>query len=150
MLDVVRAETFYLPPPELPADAWNLVPVAERVWRWAEYRLQRRLVPPEGVLLGEQAWAEINHNRWIAACVCGSAQVVSPADPRMACTECGRGWVQLVFPTDVAAVEASLAGEEPHLRNWTNPDAPVPAPPPPPPPPKKQRPTPPPPEEVPA
>ena len=141
MIDVVRAETFYTPPPELPPDAWDLVLVAERVWRWVEYRLQRRLSPPEGFLLGEQTWAAINHNRWVADCTCGSAQVVSPTDARMACTECGRGWVVVVFPDDVAAVEVSLADiDEPHLRNWTNPDAPVPAPPPPPPPPKKQRP----------
>ncbi|MFJ6348673.1 hypothetical protein ACIQKB_04250 [Streptomyces sp. NPDC092046] len=136
MIAVVRAEDFYTPPPELPADIWADVPVAERVWRWVEYRLQRRLTPPEGFLIGEEAWAAINHNRWVADCTCGSAQVVSPADQRMACTECGRGWVLLVFPADVAAVEAALVDDEPHLRNWVNPEAPAPAPPPPPPPPK--------------
>lgn len=133
---VVRAEDFYTPPPSLPPDEFDLVPVAERVWRWLESVQQRRLTPPEGFLVGERAWAAINHNRWIGDCTCGSAQVVSPTDPRMACTDCGRGWVLVEFPADVAAVEASLAEEELHLRNWVNPEAPAPAPPPPPPPPK--------------
>ncbi|WP_330349566.1 hypothetical protein [Streptomyces sp. NBC_00582] len=114
---VVRAETFYLPPPRQPA-AWDEVPPAERVFRWAEHRQQRRLVPPVGYLLGQQAYARINHNRWVADCPCGSAQVVTPADPRMACTECGLGWIRLVFPEDPAAAEALIADELPHERNW--------------------------------
>ncbi|WP_405794124.1 hypothetical protein [Streptomyces sp. NBC_01506] len=127
-IPVLRAETFYLPPPKLPPDAWQLVPPAERVFRWIEYRAQRRVIPPVGFLIGQRTWARINHNRWIADCPCGNAQVVSPADPRLACTECGYGWVELVFPEDVAAVEASIEHELPHLRNWVHPDDPVPWP----------------------
>jgi hypothetical protein len=119
---VARAETFYLPPPDQPAHAWALVPAAERVFRWVELRQQRRLVPPDGFVLGHRLYAQINHNRWVANCPCGSAQVVSPADERMACTECGAGWFVLVFPEDVQAVEAELAGLLPHERNWWNPD----------------------------
>ncbi|MET9957028.1 hypothetical protein ABZ135_36510 [Streptomyces sp. NPDC006339] len=133
-IPVVRAESFYLPPPELAAEAWDLVPPAERVWRWVEYRQQRRAIPPEGVLLGERVWARINHGRWISDCVCGSAQIVTPADPRMACTECGWGWVQVAFPEDPATVESAVEVEPPHLRNWTHPNAPGMAGPPPPPP----------------
>lgn len=125
---VTRAEGFYRPPPELAADAWSLVPPAERVWRWVEYRLQRRVTPPEGFVIGQQIWARINHNRWLADCVCGSAQVVSPTDPRFACTECGYGWVTLLFPEDPAAVEAAVDGELPHERNWSAPDDPGPPP----------------------
>jgi hypothetical protein len=122
---VVRAETFYLPShPERP-DAWQLVPPAERVFRWYEERVHRRVQPPDGYVIGQQTYARINHNRWVADCPCGSAQVVSPADCRMACTECGYGWVQLVFPEDVAAAEASVADELPHLRNWWHPNDPV-------------------------
>lgn len=128
MIPVQRAETFYLPPASQPPTAWALVPPAERVFRWIEHRAQRRVSAPDGTLLGQRAWARINHNRWVADCPCGSAQVVSPADPRTACTECGYGWVPLVFPADVDAVEASVAEELPHLRNWVNPDDPDPWP----------------------
>lgn len=115
---VVRAETFYLPPPQEPATAWDLVAPAERVFRWVELRQQRRLLPPDGFVLGQQIYARINHNRWVADCPCGSAQVVSPADPRLACTECGAGWFRLVFPDCPAAVEAAVADQLPHERNW--------------------------------
>lgn len=131
-IPVVRAEAFYLPPPEVAADAWDLVPPAERVWRWVEYRQQRRVIPPEGVLPNEQVWARVNHGRWLVDCVCGSAQIVTPTDPRFACTECGWGWVAVAFPADLVAVEASLEESPPHLRNWANLDAPAWAPPPPP------------------
>ena len=127
-IPVLRAETFYLPPPRQPADAWDLIPPAERVFAWIEYRAQRRVVPPDGYIIGQRTWARINHNRWVADCPCGSAQVVSPADPRLACTECGYGWVLVVFPEDVAAVEASVEALLPHLRNWVHPDDPVPWP----------------------
>ena len=120
-LAVVRAETFYLPPPDQPAHAWALMPAAERVFRWVELRQQRRLLLPEGFVLGHRLYAQINHNRWVAHCPCGSAQVVSPADPRMACTECGAGWFALVFPDDPAAAEAEVADLLPHERNWWNP-----------------------------
>lgn len=121
MIPVVRAEAFYTPPPQLPPETWASVPEAERVWRWVEYRLQRRATPPAGVLLGEQVWARINHNRWVADCVCGSAQIVTPTDPRFACTECGWGWVRVEFPAEPAAAEAAVEAQPPHLRNWTNP-----------------------------
>ena len=124
-IPVVRAETAYLPSHPHRPDAWALVPLAERVFRWYEDRVQRRVRPPDGFVIGQQAYPRINHNRWIADCPCGSAQVVSPADPRMACTECGYGWLTLVFPEDVAAVEASVADELPHLRNWWHGEDPV-------------------------
>lgn len=124
-LAVVRAETFYLPPPARHPEDWSTVPPAERVFRWAELRLQRRLVPPQGFILGQQVYARINHNRWVADCGCGSAQVVSPKDARMACTECGLGWIRLIVPEDPDAVEASISDEVPHLRNWWADDDPV-------------------------
>lgn len=125
-IPVERAEAFYLPPPPLEPATWALVPPAERVFRWVELRQQRRITPPDGFVLGHRSYARINHNRWIADCPCGSAQVVTPSDPRMACTECGFGWIVLVFPEDVAAVEAAVAEELPHLRNWWHPDDPDP------------------------
>lgn len=119
---VIRAESFYLPPPMQPHTVWDPVPPAERVFRWAELRQQRRLVPPTGYVLGHRIFARINHNRWVADCPCGSAQVVTPADPRMACTECLAGWFDLIFPEDPATAEASVANELPHERNWWHPD----------------------------
>jgi hypothetical protein len=125
VIAVLRAETFYLPPPARRPEDWSQIPPAERVFRWTELRQQRRLVPPEGFIIGQQAYARINHNRWVSDCPCGSAQVVSPKDPRMACTECGLGWIRLLFPEDPEAVEASIADELPHLRNWWADDDPA-------------------------
>jgi hypothetical protein len=124
IIPVIRAETFYLPPAARRPEDWSQIPPAQRVFRWAEHRQQRRMTPPDGYILGQQAYARINHNRWVTDCRCGSAQVVTPADPRMACTECGLGWIRLVFPEDVAAVEASVADLLPTERNWWHADDP--------------------------
>ena len=124
-IPVQRAETFYLPPHPLPPDEWALVPPAQRAFRWTEHKTQRRIGPPDGYVIGQRAYARIDHNRWLADCPCHSAQVVSPADARMACTECGYGWVALIFPEDVAAAEASVAQLLPHERNWLHPDDPL-------------------------
>jgi hypothetical protein len=118
---VVRAETFYVPTYPLPADAWAGTPAAELVWRWMEQRMGRRLTPPTESV-DETYYARINQNRWIADCTsCGSAAVVSPSDPRFACTECEWGWCKLIFPEDVAAVEAALLPLKSGFRNWWNP-----------------------------
>ncbi|MFB6512122.1 hypothetical protein ACFCW4_02525 [Streptomyces virginiae] len=117
-IPVQRAEQFYRPPPRLASDAWDHVPPAERVWRWYEHQAQRRLTVPSGMLLGKQVFARINHGRWVADCTCGSAQIVTPADPRFACPECGYGWVQVVFPKDPAAAEKAVTELVPAERNW--------------------------------
>lgn len=124
---VVRAEGFYTPPPPMPMDAWAGVPAALLVWRWYEARVGRRVFPPaDEDTTGESYYARINQNRWIADCSsCGSAAVISPTDPRYACTECSWGWCALIFPAEVAAVEASLAGLKPGMRNWWNDDDPA-------------------------
>jgi hypothetical protein len=124
MMPVLRAETFYRPPHPLPENLWEDSGPAERVFRWYEQQAGRRAPRPHGPVEG-RLWARINHNRWVADCPCGSAQVVSPADPKFACTECGYGWAQLIFPDDVAAVEALLDELLPHERNWSNPDEPA-------------------------
>lgn len=125
-IPVQRAETFYLPPPPLPLDAWALVSPAELCMRWYEMRQQRRIEPPSGTLLGIQLWARIDANRWVADCPCGSAQVVTPTDPRFACPECGTGWVVVVFPEDVATAEAAVAEDLPSERFWWQADDPSP------------------------
>ncbi|WP_406000682.1 hypothetical protein [Streptomyces sp. NBC_00829] len=125
VIPIVRGEQFYLPPRSLKADAWDTMPVAERAFAWLELMQQRRIVRPEGVVLGEQYYARINHGRWIADCLCGSALVVSPDDPRYACPECGYGWIKLVFPDDVDAVEDELLSLAPPARNWWHDDDPA-------------------------
>jgi hypothetical protein len=116
---VVRAEAYYTPPPRQPANSFDSIPVAERVFAWLSYRLGRRLSPPDGPV-DQTYYARINQNRWLADCICGAAQIVSPTDPRSACTECGWGWCTLLFPDDVDAVEAALMSLPPYLRNWWN------------------------------
>jgi hypothetical protein len=120
-IPVQRAQSFYTPPPRERPDAWDQVPPAERVWRWYEQQMQRRVVPPAGVLLGSSVFARLNHNRWVADCVCGSAQVVTPDDARFACPECGYGWVPITFPEKPGVVEAEVAAWPPHERNWWHP-----------------------------
>ncbi|WP_435285904.1 hypothetical protein [Streptomyces bacillaris] len=118
VIKVVRAEAFYVPPPPQPATAWAGTPAAELVYLYMEARTQRRYVRPEGPS-GDTVYARVNQNRWVADCYCGSAQVVSPTDPRYGCIECGWGWTTLLFPEDVAAVEAQMLLEpRPALRNW--------------------------------
>ena len=128
---VVRAETYYLPPRPLPADAWANVPGAELIYQWLEYRTGRRATPPADTLTDvPPVYARIDQNRWLGDCVCGAAAIVSPADPRYSCTECGYGWVLLVLPAaeEIAAIEADLVQiPQPHLRYWWNPDDPNPA-----------------------
>jgi hypothetical protein len=120
---VTRAESFYLPPPSRPADAWRLVPPAERVVRWYEEQAQRQLPRPTGTIVGVRLYAQINHGRWVADCPeCGSAQIVTPADPRMYCVECLSGWFQIVFPADTAAAERSVEQQPVREQNWWHPD----------------------------
>lgn len=120
---VTRAEDMYTPPPSRPADAWRLVPPAERVVRWYEERAQRRLPRPTGTVLGVRLYAQINHGRWVACCPeCNSAQITTPADPRMYCVECLSGWFVVVFPTDTTAAERSIEQQPVREQNWWHPD----------------------------
>jgi hypothetical protein len=125
---VVRAENYYVPPRPMPADAWADTPPAELVYVWTEYRLSRRVPLPDGVLEGEPAlYARVDANRWLVQCVCGSADIISPADPRWGCVTCGYGWVSIIVPSpsEVATIEAALLTQpRPAKRFWWNPDDP--------------------------
>lgn len=125
---IVRAQAFYLPPPGQPATAWDLVPIAERVFKWYELKVHRRVPVPAGTVLGTQLWARIDAGRWIADCTCKSAQIISPDDPRYACPECGAGWYDLIFPEDIAAAEAAAlaVSDAPSQQFWWNPQDPSP------------------------
>ncbi|MGW2837301.1 hypothetical protein ACWCWD_06270 [Streptomyces sp. NPDC001493] len=124
IVPVVRAETVYTPPAPQPLNAWADVPGAELVYLYMESRTGRPIERPVEDT-GDTYYARINQNRWLADCDCGSAQVISPTDPRYGCVVCGWGWVTLVFPEDVAAVEAQMLLEpKPAYRNWWHPDDP--------------------------
>lgn len=120
-LAVIRAEDFYLPPPHLPADAWDDVPPAERALRWHEIHAQRRLpvIPREQT--AEPLYPRIDAGRWVAECECRSAHVVTPADPWMLCPTCLDGWHPLIFPDDVTEAEADVADLPRRDQYWYHP-----------------------------
>jgi hypothetical protein len=127
-LSIVRAQGFYLPPPNLRPDAWDLVPIAERALRTYELHVHRRVPTPTAIDLSTTVWARIDAGRWVADCTCRSALVVSPDDPRFGCPECGAGWYQVQFPDDVAAAEAAAEARStsPREQFWWNPTDPSP------------------------
>lgn len=122
-MSVMRAEDFYTPPPRLPPTAWDALPAAERVISWYEEAAQRRLPRPTTELDGD-LYARIDAGRWVAQCPCGSAQVVSPADPRMLCVGCLDGWRRLILPADVEATEQAVGALPVRERCWWHEDDP--------------------------
>lgn len=119
MPEVLRAETFYTPPPPLPSDAWAQVPGAELAVTWYETRTGRLVPRPEATLPPEQArWARIDAGRWVADCTCRSAQIISIDDPRMTCVDCHTGWYVLLVPADPAAAEAEVAALPTDQQFW--------------------------------
>ncbi|MFI2314081.1 hypothetical protein AMK17_25395 [Streptomyces sp. CB00072] len=125
---IVQAETYYLPPPPRrgqPAQDWSQVPGAELVYRWAEYRLSRRVsVPTASVPDHPGLYARIDDGRWLAECdACRAAWIVSVLDPRFGCVECKRDWVPLIVPTDIPAAEAEALAQG-LSRFWWHPDDP--------------------------
>lgn len=126
---IVQAETYYLPPPPRrgqPAQDWSQVPGAELIYRWAEYRLYRRITVPTATVPDHQGlYARIDDGRWLAECdACGSAWIISVVDPRFGCvdTVCKRDWVPLIVPDDPAAAEAEALALP--RRFWWHPDDP--------------------------
>lgn len=125
---IVQAETYYLPPPprrgQTPLD-WSQVPGAELLYRWAEYRLARRVpVPTETVLDHPGLYARIDDGRWIGICdACGAVWIVSVRDPRFGCVECKRDWVPLIVPDDIEAAEADALALQ--RRFWWHPNDPA-------------------------
>lgn len=121
MAAVLRAETFYLPPPTMALDAWDDVPAAELALRWTEVHAQRRLPDIPRTAQGEPLYARIDAGRWIAECPCGCAHVVSPTDPHMLCTVCLDGWHPLIFPADPEAAEAEVDAQPRRHQFWYHP-----------------------------
>lgn len=69
--------------------------------------------------------ARIDAGRWVADCpYCAGSEVVSKTTRIFFCLSCGMAddngrWRSVVFPGDIAAVEATVAGLPPKLRHWT-------------------------------
>ncbi|MEH0423115.1 hypothetical protein [Streptomyces sp. B21-083] len=116
-----RAETFYLPPPTMPADVWDGLPAGERVLRWTEIHTQRRLPDIPREQTSEPLYARIDAGRWIAECDCGAGHVVSPTDPHMLCTVCVDGWHPVVFPAFPDAIEAQIDHQPRRHQFWYHP-----------------------------
>lgn len=128
-MPVIKARNFYLPPPNISADAWDRLKPAERVIVFHEHDQRRRLPRPSGVDAGRPLWARIDSGRWVVECECGSAQVVDPTDPRFFCVNClsDLKWRPVKFPKDVAKVETDVEKTpEPHERWWWAVDDPHP------------------------
>lgn len=121
---VRRAEDFYAPPPQMRAEAWDHLAPAERVIAYLEHVQQRRYPRPDGILPEEPLIARVDAGRWVAQCPdCASAQVVSPADPRMWCVDCQPdGWYRVRFPGDPDAVETEMAARSARDRFWWSDD----------------------------
>ncbi|MGP3636206.1 hypothetical protein ACTU45_23085 [Streptomyces sp. 24-1644] len=124
---IVQAETYYLPPPPRrgqPAQDWSQIPGAELIYKWAEYRLGRRVPVPTATVPDHPGlYARIDDGRWLAECdACRSAWIVSVRDPRFGCVECRRDWVPLIVPADVPAAEAEALALT--SRFWWHPEDP--------------------------
>ena len=65
---------------------------------------------------GKPVVAYVNHDRWVADCVCGGAELVSPGEP-MLCGSCGTT-SKVGFPKDAQMIEKLLTVREPPARNW--------------------------------
>lgn len=124
MSKIETAETFYRGNDEL-----NGIPVAE----WAFVRHPSRELPerrPVATNFDVQAYAYVNHGRWIVDCpFCPSAQVASMSDPRFFCAgadgcanaAAGGHFVPVVFPGDkqLKAIERELLKRRnKDNRNW--------------------------------
>lgn len=113
-MGLITAEDWY-------SDGDHDLGVAARA-AWNHWPKDERLILPVKVD-GPPAAAYVNHGRWVAECPhgCGSAQVVSPNDPRFFCTACrnrGGGWSPVTFPKDRDAIEAALSQRPPRNANW--------------------------------
>lgn len=52
--------------------------------------------------------ARVDFGRWIADCECGGAEYVEPTDRVFFCQSCGTHGRPVIFPDDIAGIEAEL------------------------------------------
>ena len=83
--------------------------------------LGKALLPPIGK---NKVVAFVNHNRWIAKCECGGAEVVDPSNRVFYCFSCfnenSKGRSRKVkFPRNFDVIEKILeVRDDPYTRNW--------------------------------
>lgn len=110
-----------------PADPSAPRPAAERVPRmWSLRVFHSEWVAPKSVAIGATVTAIVNDSRWVAVCpTCGGAELVATSDPRFFCCNCrnaavGGQWRTVVFPKNIAAIEAALLERtSPLTRQWS-------------------------------
>ena len=109
------AETEHRPDPQLPSHT-----APERIvamyWQGDE---------PHGLAKTVEAFAVVNHGRWIVRCPwCSGAQNASREDRRVFCCNCGNAavkgqWIPVIWPKNWAAIERVLLDRpDPDTRNW--------------------------------
>lgn len=122
-------------------DHWEMV-VGQIAANWADFvtnilRAAVRAHPVGNVVLpnameraldhppsGDPVIAMVNHNRWIAQCECGGAEVVDPDLPNFYCFSCfnvfNEGYARTVdFPHYHAAIDKVLSlRDDPFTKNW--------------------------------
>ena len=68
----------------------------------------------------EPVEAYINHGRWVVDCECNGAGFTSPAFKFSCCFDCGRRYMNIVFPKNPQKIEKELLKRrEARNRNWT-------------------------------
>jgi hypothetical protein len=69
----------------------------------------------------ESVTAYINHGRWVVNCECNGAGLTSPDFKISCCFDCGRRYVNIVFPKNAKKIENELLKRrEATNRNWTD------------------------------
>ena len=67
----------------------------------------------------EPVKAYINHGRWVIDCECNGGGLTSPDFKLSCCFDCGRRYLNIVFPKNARQVEATLLKRKLHTqRNW--------------------------------
>jgi len=63
--------------------------------------------------------AYINHGRWVINCECNGGGLTSPMFKVSCCFDCGRRYVNIIFPQNAKKIEKALMKRrEAHHRNW--------------------------------
>jgi hypothetical protein len=67
-------------------------------------------LPDDNIFVGSVK-AEVSAGLWIARCpspFCSGAVAVTSLDPVTCCTDCGFGWLHVIFPENKAAISKEL------------------------------------------
>lgn len=102
----------------------KLFRAAQRTPVAAQYYTKEALEKALSKPTGKPLHAFINHNRWMAVCECGGAEVVDPVYNSMYCFSCfnilNKGRPRHIkFPKDMPMIEAILIErDDPLNKNW--------------------------------